>query len=322
MSDDDADRAAIIELIHRQRIALWTNDFELWDSCLVHAPYTTKWGWWQGGGMYARRGWANLSARLRRDAPPIMLNNAYDTAVEELSLQIGDGMAWATFIQQYPGVPDVPDHIGPGRKYELRIFEKHEGAWKIALIGTLDSDAGPASASMLRLDGLGRILWTSEAAMTALACDDDLVVRAGVLHFRDRSVDRRFRDTLAWAEATLEAGYGAVNGARPIMVEAPEGLPTKIYWIIAHGGTITMSFAAQHVDEARLGLAAAVYGLSPAQRRLAALVAEGLSLSEIARRMGITVNTARTHLNRVFDKVGVRTQPALVRVLLTAVAPV
>jgi len=57
------------------------------------------------------------------------------------------------------------------------------------------------------------------------------------------------------------------------------------------------------------------------EQRLAALVVEGLALAEIARRMGVTVNTARTHLNRVFDKVGVRTQSALVRVLLTAIAP-
>jgi DNA-binding CsgD family transcriptional regulator len=51
------------------------------------------------------------------------------------------------------------------------------------------------------------------------------------------------------------------------------------------------------------------------------LVAEGLSLVDISARMGITANTARTHLNRIFDKTGVRTQPALVRVLLTAMAP-
>ena len=36
--------------------------------------------------------------------------------------------------------------------------------------------------------------------------------------------------------------------------------------------------------------------------------------------MGTTESTARTHLNRVFDKTGVRTQPALVRVLLSAPA--
>ena len=38
--------------------------------------------------------------------------------------------------------------------------------------------------------------------------------------------------------------------------------------------------------------------------------------------MGITSNTARTHLQRIFDKTGVHNQSALVRVLLSAIAPV
>ena len=33
--------------------------------------------------------------------------------------------------------------------------------------------------------------------------------------------------------------------------------------------------------------------------------------------MGISVNTAKTHLKRMFDKTGVHAQPALVRLLLS-----
>ena len=43
---------------------------------------------------------------------------------------------------------------------------------------------------------------------------------------------------------------------------------------------------------------------------------------ERATEMKITPNTARTHLNRVFEKTGVRTQTALVRVLLSTAAPI
>jgi DNA-binding CsgD family transcriptional regulator len=38
--------------------------------------------------------------------------------------------------------------------------------------------------------------------------------------------------------------------------------------------------------------------------------------------MKIKPSTARTHLERIFDKTGVRSQPALVRLLLLAAAPV
>ena len=321
MSDQDADRDAIIALIHRNRIAVWTGDIDLWESCMVHTEYMTRYGWWRGGGPYLVRGFSNLSTRLRANHPPPDLDNAYKTTVEDLSLQIRGDTAWATFIQQYPNHIHIPDHIGPGRRYELRVFERHDGEWKIALIGVLDNDAGQVGSASLRLDSSGRILWQSQAGTEALDADDDVLVRAGILHFRNRSSDRQLQENLAWA-ATAGTGYVQLNGARPIVVDAGEGVPTKIYWIIADSGMIQFSFAQQKLDERRLALAATIYGLSPAQLTLATLVAEGLSLPEIAERMSVTANTARTHLNRIFDKVGVRTQPALVRVLLMAVSPI
>jgi DNA-binding CsgD family transcriptional regulator len=65
-----------------------------------------------------------------------------------------------------------------------------------------------------------------------------------------------------------------------------------------------------------------VFGLSPAQKQVAIYVAQGLPLNDISDRMKITANTARTHLNRIFEKTGVHNQPALVRVLLSAGAPI
>jgi DNA-binding CsgD family transcriptional regulator len=319
MTDTDADRDAIIALIHRNRVAIWTNDFDLWDSCFVHTDYMTRWGWWRGGGPYMLRGWADISARVRAEHPEPDLDMAHKTTIEDLSLQVRGDTAWATFIQQYPG-QDIPGHVGPGRRLEMRIFERVGGEWKITLIGVLDADAASASASMLRLDPEGRVLWSSHPAAGTIEADDDLVVRAGVLHFRDRRIDRQLRDALAWVSAANK-GYMPRHGSRPIVVEAGEGLPTKVYWVMAEAGMILFAFGEQKLDERRLGLAAWVYGLSPAQQRVAAHIAEGLSLSEIAERMAITPNTARTHLNRIFDKTGVRTQPALVRMLLTAASP-
>jgi DNA-binding CsgD family transcriptional regulator len=319
MPDHDSDRAAIVELIHRNRIAIWTNDFDLWDDCVVHEPYLTRWGWWRSGGIVARRGWRDLSARLRNDHPPPDPVNAFDTRLDNLQLEIRGDVAWATFVQLYDAYT-IPDHIGPGVTHELRVFERRGGVWKIALIGVLDGNGGQEGTTMLRLEATGHILWASLAAQDALPADDDLVVRNGTLRFRDRGADRKLREALAWA-SSLDSGYNAARGARPIVVGAGEGLPTKIYWVVSEDGMILFTLAAQQLDAGRLALAAAVYDLSPAQQRLATLVVEGLALTEIAERMGVTQNTARTHLKRIFDKVGVRSQSALVRVLLTAIAP-
>ena len=60
-----------------------------------------------------------------------------------------------------------------------------------------------------------------------------------------------------------------------------------------------------------------IYGLTPAEARLAALLAEGGHLKTAAGQLGITFETARTHLKRIFSKTAVATQADLVRLLLT-----
>jgi DNA-binding CsgD family transcriptional regulator len=60
-----------------------------------------------------------------------------------------------------------------------------------------------------------------------------------------------------------------------------------------------------------------LYALTVVEARLAAWLAQGKSINEAAAAMGITINTARAYLKRIYDKTGVRRQPELVRVLLS-----
>lgn len=69
--------------------------------------------------------------------------------------------------------------------------------------------------------------------------------------------------------------------------------------------------------EVRLPQAALAYNLSPAQLRLAGALCMGLSLPDFSRQSGVSPNTARTDLDRLFDKVGVSSRPVPVRALLS-----
>src|SRR5262249_1175829 len=60
---------------------------------------------------------------------------------------------------------------------------------------------------------------------------------------------------------------------------------------------------------------AAAYGLSPAEERLVQLLASGNGLFEAARELGISNNTARTHMRHVYGKVHVHRQADLMRLL-------
>lgn len=59
-----------------------------------------------------------------------------------------------------------------------------------------------------------------------------------------------------------------------------------------------------------------LYGLTPAEARLAAALARGLTLETAAVELGVTLTSARTYLKTVFAKMGVCRQAELVRQVL------
>jgi DNA-binding CsgD family transcriptional regulator len=61
-----------------------------------------------------------------------------------------------------------------------------------------------------------------------------------------------------------------------------------------------------------------LYGLTPTEAAIAASIANGQSLREVAQARGITVQTARWHLKQVLSKTDTHSQAALVRLWLTA----
>jgi DNA-binding CsgD family transcriptional regulator len=62
-----------------------------------------------------------------------------------------------------------------------------------------------------------------------------------------------------------------------------------------------------------------LFGLTRVEARLAARLANGQSVEEIANEFSVSLNTARTHLKSIFNKTGVRRQSELVALLLTSV---
>ena len=63
-----------------------------------------------------------------------------------------------------------------------------------------------------------------------------------------------------------------------------------------------------------------LFGLTPAEVRLCIALVKGKSVEEYAREAGISSNTARTHVKRIYSKTGVRRQSELVRLLLKSSA--
>lgn len=322
MSETD-DRSELLALIHANRIGIWTKNYEMWAGCFVQAPYTTRWGYNLQGGPFVRRSWEELAQRaipvFDGREMPVNEDFAYKTTVENLTLRICGDMAWAAFDQHYPESHHV-GFRGSGVTHELRVFERHEGRWKIAVLGHMGRNGFHDGAALFELGADGTVLWASSQALQRLPDDDDLVIRNGRLRVRDSTCQRHLTDALAWA-LTVDSGYNAGRGSLPIVHAAGEGMPTRVWWLQVEGGVIYFLMDGAGLTEKRLDLAAAIYGLSAGQRRLAGLIADGQSLPDAARQMDISANTAKTHLQRIYDKTGVHSQTALMRVLLSIGVP-
>lgn len=67
---------------------------------------------------------------------------------------------------------------------------------------------------------------------------------------------------------------------------------------------------------ARCSLLLSAHGLTPAQKRVTALVVRGLSTRQIVRTLRVSEHTVQDHLKVVFDKMGVSTRRELVAALM------
>lgn len=105
--------------------------------------------------------------------------------------------------------------------------------------------------------------------------------------------------------------------------------------VAVHVGPLPMSVAREH-DNAPLAIILirslahtaiaensleSLFGLTPAEARIAAALALGRSVSAIAEDQGCAINTVRNHLARIFGKTGARQQSELVSLLHQAALP-
>lgn len=161
---------------------------------------------------------------------------------------------------------------------------------------------GPAA---LLIDGERRLLDASAGGAALL--DDGAVLarsfgRLVACHQGDMVNLQRAIDVARWraaGSASLDHGLLVIDIAR--MGAGPHLL------LLARPGTPSGGVMAEGT--------ARRFGLTAAERRLLVHLLDGLALKEAAARLGVANTTARTHLQRIFDKTGVRRQTDLQRMV-------
>ncbi|MCC5793691.1 MAG: helix-turn-helix transcriptional regulator [Chromatiales bacterium] len=200
-----------------------------------------------------------------------------------------------------------------------------------ALLTALDQ----APYGAVFLDRTGRLLHANRRAQRMLRAGNQLRVVAGRLQSADSGLRGALREAIEQAlhaarsrshprhrPATIQAGrFGEKAACRVVIF--PLGPPRQRAGALPVGAACMVLL---HTDGQRgsLSIPSLVerYQLSPGEARVVGELFSGKSLTESAGALGISRNTAKSHLSRVFDKTGVRSQAALLKLLaLDSLAP-
>ena len=147
------------------------------------------------------------------------------------------------------------------------------------------------------VDGHGRVVAATEAAKAAPACRAAVAAISPALVKRARLEGRPVGQTA-----------DGEHGAQTWVVSTPMNVPS------APGEFFSVqAIDAQGPHQVAPSLLSELCGLTPAEAQVARFVADGLSPKLMARRLGISLATVKTHLHRGFRKTGSRGQADLVR---------
>jgi DNA-binding CsgD family transcriptional regulator len=321
----DAEQLAVFAVIQAETRAFFTKDFDGFARCWVHEPYIRRLGWWTRGGVSDRWGWDDLGARTRRamlDFPDYN-RSADEVTYDNFVLRVAGDMAYSTFDQYAPDTGD-PDFDMPGCSREVRVLERRDGEWLIVYHTYVHQTIEPARSPMFRVDKDANLSWmntSAEAAIKGGQCG--LALSSGRLRAVSEADNRKLRAAIAGASArdgTLDGGRAAV----PLILDLGEESDVCVCWVLTEGsgyGAVLVSINNLTFAQDQLDAATTVFGLSPAQQRLVEQIASGRDLVTAASHLGVSINTARTHLQRIFEKTGVRSQAALLRTLLSLDRP-
>ncbi len=173
--------------------------------------------------------------------------------------------------------------------------------------------AGLWPSALLLLDRAGHVHYANPAAEALLVRTSMLSVKGGALSARRKDEDKALRDAWSGLSATLPSTTLCLRNREslPMVVMDLQLLATDAVAL-----RITDLVARPAPSVARLKQ---LFGLTPAEARVAIAMLSGLGIQDVAREHGVEAETVRTQTKRIRSKTGTKTQTQLVSLLAAVV---
>jgi DNA-binding CsgD family transcriptional regulator/PAS domain-containing protein len=179
--------------------------------------------------------------------------------------------------------------------------------------------------AVMLLDERGKVVHANRRALNLLREEPGIcMARDETLHLRNRESQDALLAALhrCWSpESILDMQDAAPSkqivvtrvGAKPLVLTVQPLPRVHRYY---SGATVALLIQAPHDSSVHeLRSLREAYGLTPAELELVCGLVNGGSLKELAARQGISYETMRTHLRRIFSKTGTSRQAALVNLV-------
>lgn len=319
MTDLKTDRTEILAMIEAETNAYLRRDYDAWEQCWHDGPEIRRIHSHVGTGVTILEG-PEIRERMRRILEAQTEWRRPETLRREnLNVVVTPEMAWVSY-DQIGDMSGTREELA-GRYHELKILQKFHGCWKLTCIVGTQIRIDHVNAPLVEVDPQARLLWMNEAARNRLPVHPRLGIRGNLLKAADPETQREMLDALSWIDEIRDRHtpcVGEDSVIRAVALGQDDTGLAHVCWAVLRDGKLLVTFDDTDRLERQLASAGEVYGLSGTQERLARLLVDGSDLGACAEQLGISLNTVKTHLQRVYDKTGVRAQPALVRLLLSA----
>lgn len=209
-----------------------------------------------------------------------------------------------------------------------RAFSLHNELARLAVRDEMDIQSSMPGKGIVCIDKNANILFADDEADALLQTAPELQFEGGRLvpaypeaaaalgRLIDKCTDRGvFRDGAGGTLALPRIGGGVPIEVKVLPTRTQAGLYDDNFFGLFRPAAILTIFDPERELRQRIAELQERFNLTPAEAAFTIEILKGDGREAAAARVGITLSTARTHLMRIFDKVGVNRQAELVRVL-------
>ena len=314
----------ILDFLQSEQDAYYQGDFDAFVSHWHHGPEVLRMVSGPQVGTRIHRGWDQLLPRFKEGFRqyPQDFQNRDIIRNENVQIQISGDMAWISYDQRAADKPNGM-HL-PAFSHGLKIVQRFDGAWKLVCLTDIAPGIGREDTPRVELDEEGKVVFINKLAQSRLPTHAGLIISGNRLRARQRQFAPGLEDAIAHRKNDLATNLppGFLNGLATVVPLGEDDDRHPLFcWVNAEQDRILITFDDTFMLRRKLEKAAETFALSPAQIALSERLAAGRDLGGAADDLGISVNTVRTQVRRMFEKTGTHSQAGLVSLLLSLQNP-